>query len=298
MPADPFTQLGISRRPSNVIFGTAPVTQRSAPAWSRATIQDAADESAALEEAQVAEDVRMAAARKRAAEDKVDQFEQLAPSSRQRFLEEEGPGMVSSPRYNEITQMQKYADDTLVNSVATKMTDPDARQVFINAVAAGHGTLVARDMAEDHVFKKKQAGRLAEAGFAPDEQDQALAKRHDDAHVNYLITQKKEGTMFHRDPQAQAAEKIHQILLRRAEAERHDHTTPFAIRAETAAETAAKLKDVEGFLEKRLYEVWKPIIPAASPAGQKPLVPLTTDQAATKFLEDRGMIKKPAATKP
>jgi len=288
MPADPFRQLGISRRPSNVIFGTAPVTQRSAPAWSRATIQDAADESLVLEEAQAANDARMAAIRKREAEAKVDQFQQMAPSSRQKFLEDEGPSMTASPRFNEVVQYQKmqpsYADQTLANSVALKITDPEARRVFANAVAAGYGTLAARDMADDHVFKKKQAARLAEAGFSPEEQDEILAKRHDDAHVNFRIAQKKEGTMFHRDPEAQAAEKHYQMLLRQANDEMDE--SPLYPK-KPSPETAAKLKAARDFLDSKYSDKYIPKTPVA------PIVPLTSDQAKKQLM---GLIKKPAAT--
>ncbi len=168
--ADPFAQLGISRRPSNVIFGTAPVTPQSAPAWSRATIQDAADESAAVDEAQALQDERAAAERNRLAETAADEYIKTPPSSRERFLGS-NPAIVGSKRFNEIAAYQKmqpsYADKSLSNAIAMKITDPDARQVFHSAVAAGHGTLAARDMADTFIAKRKAAGELGKAGYSP-----------------------------------------------------------------------------------------------------------------------------------
>ena len=299
MPADPFRQLGISRRPSNVIFGTAPVTQQSAPTWSRATIQDAADESLALEEAQAAANERRKLAREQEAELAADEFIRAEPSAREKFLGE-NPAIVGSKRFNEIAQYQQmqpsYADTRLANSVALRIEDPEARRVFSDAVAAGKGTLAARDMADDHIFKKKQLGRLAEAGWSPDEGEAALAKRYDDAHVNYLIAQKKEGTVFHRDPSAQAAEKHYQMLVRQANEEMDDINN---ITGKPLPETVAKIKAARDFLDSKYGEQYLPkavapsaVAPSAvAPSAVAPSAVATSAEAKASLLKKLGLIK-------
>jgi len=292
--ADPFAQLGISRRPANVLFGTPDVSAGALGGWSDAAVQSAAEDQAAQEEYQAAqdrraaqEDARAEAARKRAAEDKVDQMLQMPElSARQKFLETEGPAMAASPRYNEVLRHQQqfepsYADQRLANTVAMKIADPEARQIFHEAVAAGHGTLAARDMADTFMAKRMAAGELGKAGYSPDEAEALVAERHDPAHVNFHIAQKKEGTMFHRDPQAQALEKYYHVLKDRAAAEKASLTGG----GEPSSETMTEMKLVTDALGQ-LYKAKSPL--ATSPAA---VVPTTSAEAKKSLLSKMGLLK-------
>lgn len=289
--ADPFAQLGISRRPSNVIFGTAPVTRQSAPAWSRATIQDAADENAALEAAQVAENEKRKLAREQEAEQAADEFIRAEPSAREKFLGE-NPAIVGSKRFNEIAQYQKmqpsYADQTLSKSIALKIAEPEARQVFLDAVAQGHGTLAAQDMANTYIAKRRAAGELGKAGYSPDEAEASVSQRHDPAHVNYLIAQKKGETLFHKDPEAQALEKYYHVLKDRAAAEKAS-----SIMGEISPETLLEMKQVTDTLG-RFYKAKSPLASPVTPVTPDPLapvVPASSAEAKASLLKKLGLIK-------
>ena len=305
MPADPFRQLGISRRPSNVIFGTAPVTQQSAPTWSRATIQDAADESLALEEAQAAANERRKLAREQEAELAADEFIRAEPSAREKFLGE-NPAIVGSKRFNEIAQYQQmqpsYADTRLANSVALRIEDPEARRVFSDAVAAGKGTLAARDMADTFIAKRRAAGELGKVGYSPDEAEALVAQRHDPAHVNYHIAQKKGETLFHKDPQAQALEKYYHVLKDRAAAEKAS-----SIMEEISPETMLEMKQVTDALGG-LYKAKSPLASpdplapsvvapsavapsAVAPSAVVPSAVTTSAEAKASLLKKLGLVK-------
>ena len=289
--ADPFAQLGISRRPANVLFGTPDVSAGALGGWSDAAVQSAAEDQAAQEEYQAAQDKRAAqedaraeAARNRQAEQAADEFVQAEPSARERFLGD-NPAVVGSKRFGEIAQYQKmqpsYADQRLANTVAMKIADPEARQIFHEAVAAGHGTLAARDMADTFMAKRKAAGELGKAGYSPDEAEALVAERHDPAHVNFHIAQKKEGTMFHRDPEAQALEKYYHVLKDRAAAEKASLTGG----GEPSSETMTEMKLVTDALGQ-LYKAKSPL--ATSPAA---VVPTTSAEAKKSLLSKMGLLK-------
>lgn len=289
--ADPFAQLGISRRPANVLFGTPDVSAGALGGWSDAAVQSAAEDQAAQEEYQAAQDKRAAqedaraeAARNRQAEQAADEFVQAEPSARERFLGD-NPAVVGSKRFGEIAQYQKmqpsYADQRLANTVAMKIADPEARQIFHEAVAAGHGTLAARDMADTFMAKRKAAGELGKAGYSPDEAEALVAERHDPAHVNFHIAQKKEGTMFHRDPEAQALEKYYHVLKDRAAAEKASLTGG----GEPSSETMTEMKLVTDALG-HLYKAKSPL--ATSPAA---VVPTTSAEAKKSLLSKMGLLK-------
>jgi hypothetical protein len=215
MPRDAFAQLGISRRPAFQLFGTPDVSAGAAGGWTPAAIQAVADEQMLAEEARAAEDERIAredaradAARKRDAEAKADQFQQMPVSSRQRFLEEEGPAMVASPRYNEMLRHQEqfepsYADKTLAKSLALKIEDPDDRNNFLADVAAGKGTFAALEGVDRARFNRVQESRLGEVGFGREEREALRANgRYDEAQVNFEIAKRKRENEHGRDPEA------------------------------------------------------------------------------------------------
>lgn len=231
-------------------------------------------------------------AREQEAEQAADEFIRAKPSAREKLFGA-NPAIVGSKRFNEIAQYQQmqpgYADTRLAKSLALKIEDPEARRVFSDAVAAGHGTLAARDMADDLIFRKKQLGRLAEAGWSPDEGEAALAKRYDDAHVNYLIAQKKGETLFHKDPKAQALEKYYHVLKDRAAAEKAS-----SIMEEISPETMAEMKQVTDALGA-LYKAKSPL--AVAPSAMTPSV-VTPSPVATSAEAKASLLKKLGLVKP
>lgn len=279
--ADPFTQLGISRRPAYEMFGTPDISRGG---WSQGTRQAVLADRAALDEAQAQQDERDAMARKRDAEKAADEFVRAEPSARERFLSDR-PEIVGSPRFNEIATFQQmqpsYADERLKNTVAMRIAEPEARKVFLDAVAQGHGTLAAQDMANTFIAKRKAAGELGKAGYSPDEAEQLVAERHDPAHVNYHIARKKEGTLFHRDPEAQAAEKHLQMLMHQAKLESEDISNSSG---QPLPGTVARIKAAQAFLDNKYADKYLPKPQAAPP-------PATSDEAKKILM---GLIKKPA----
>ncbi len=278
--ADPFAQLGISRRPAYEMFGTPDISRGG---WSQGTRQAVLEDRAALDEAQAQQDERDAMARKRDAEKAADEYVQAEPSSRERFLNER-PEIVGSPRFNEIAQYQKmqpsYADKTLAKSVALKIAEPEARKVFLDAVARGHGTLAAQDMANTFLAKRKAAGELGKAGYSPDEAEQLVAERHDPAHVGYHVARKKGETLFHKDPEAQALERYYHTLKDRAALEAKD---PLNLDG-PAPETAAEMKRV-GEMLGGLYKAKSPMATAPAP------LPATSAEAKAALLKKLGLVK-------
>jgi len=218
--ADPFAQLGISRRPANVLFGTPDVSAGALGGWSDAAVQSAAEDQAAQEEYQAAQDKRAAqedaraeAARKRVAEDKVDQLQQMPElSARQKFLETEGPAMAASPRYNEVLRHQQqfepsYADKTLSKSIALNIKDPEERQVFLDHVAKGVGTLAAKDEADRFSLKRAAAARLtAEADKHPKEAARIIEEEgYTPDIINYHVAQSGRG----KDPEVNRLQTLY-----------------------------------------------------------------------------------------
>lgn len=277
--ADALTRFGLSRRPASEMFGEAPRPRRDSPTdlfgaadmrgpgWSDSARRAVEEHQAALdEEATIAgeraalEDQRIAREREREAEAVADEFTRIKePSAREKFFDENEAAMVGSKRYNALAKMRQrqpsFADNVLAKNLANKIDDPDERNVFLGAVAKGAGTLAAREEADRFRIRRQQAARLGEAGYSPDEADEILAKGVDEARVNYHIAQRKEGSMFPKDPQAQALEKRYRILKDKAAIEdKNMGVTP---------ETEAELLRVFNLLDGKYKMIAEPPAPAA-----------------------------------
>lgn len=208
--ADPLSQFGIARRPASEMFD-GPRLRRdsptdlfgaanmSRPGWSDSARQAVAEHEAALDEELAIEDERMAAARQREAEAVADEYSRTrGRTARQRFFEERGDDMAASKRYGDIADYQKsqpsYADKTLANNIANRIDDPDERNVFLNAVSQGFGTLAAREEADRFRLKRGADAELAKLGIHPTERKRILDEEgYDDAVVNYYASQKERG---------------------------------------------------------------------------------------------------------
>lgn len=294
--ADPLTKLGISRRPAYELFGT-PDTSRFG--WSDATRQAVADEQLMADEAMAAEDERaaledrrIAREREREAESLADQFTRMRnPSAREKFFDQNEAAMTGSKRYNQLADIRQrqpsYSDQVLAKNLASKIDDPDERNVFLGAVEQGMGTLAAREEADRFRIRRQQAAKLGEAGYSPDEQDEILAKGVDDARINYAIAQRKGESSFAKDPQARAWENYYRILKDRAamEAKALDGT------GEPSPETASEIRRVSTLLGAKYKAIAEPspiLAPATSPEAP---MPTTSEEAKASILKKLQILK-------
>lgn len=248
--ADPLSQLGIARRPVYELFGRPDTSQGG---WSAASREAAAEDQYLMDQAEQAAEAKRERMRAQQAEQAADEYMgQTEPTARQKFLEE-NPAIAGSKRYNQIAKYQKalpsYADKTLRNSVAMKISDPEARKVFLDAVDQGKGTFAAKELADTFVAKRKAAGELGKAGYSPEETETILAERHDPAHVNYHISQKKQESILHADPEARALREYHGVLKSQASRDMRDMSNPNfgTVRPETQAE----LDKIEAMLAEK-----------------------------------------------
>lgn len=288
--ADPLTRLGISRRPASDIFGSSSQRLRpldvydvegvpdfSRPGWATdEAVQAAADrqalidEEAAMEDERAAlEDRRIAREREREAEGLADQITRMRnPSAREKFFDQNEAALTGSRRYNQLAEIRQrapsYSDGVLAKNLASKIDDPDERNVFLGAVSQGLGTLAAREEADRFRIRRQQAARLAEVGYSPDESDEILAKGMDDARVNYAIAQRKSESSFSRDPQAAALEKYYQTLKDRASME----AKALDGNGEALPETAAEIQRVSTLLGNKYKMIAEP--PASPTSTQTP----------------------------
>lgn len=292
--ADPLTRLGISRRPAYELFGT-PDTSKFG--WSDATRQAVAEDQAMADEAMAAEeeraaleDRRIAREREREAEGLADQFTRMRnPSAREKFFDQNEAALTGSRRYNQLAEIRQrapsYSDGVLANNLASKIDDPDDRAMFREAVARGEGTFAAQDKVDRSRIYRRQAARLAEVGYGPDESDEILAKGMDDARVNYAIAQRKSESSFSRDPQAAALEKYYQTLKDRASME----AKALDGNGEALPETAAEIQRVSTLLGNKYKMIAEP--PASPVLTQQPPPPANSAEAKAALLKKYGLLK-------
>ena len=309
--ADPLTRLGISRRPASDIFGSSSQRLRpldvfdvegvpdfSRPGWATdegvraaADRQALIDEEAAMDDERAAlEDRRIAREREREAEGLADQITRMRnPSAREKFFDQNEAALTGSRRYNQLAEIRRrapsYADNVLANNLASKMEDPDDRAMFLESVARGEGTFAAKDRVDRSRIRRQQAARLAEAGVPPDKSDEILAKRIDDAHVNYAIAQWKNASSFSRDPQAAALEKYYQTLKDRASME----AKALDGNGEALPGTAAEIQRVSTLLGNKYKMIAEP--PASPVLTQQPPPPANSAEALQALLKKEGLLK-------
>lgn len=288
--ADPLTRLGISRRPASDIFGSSSQRLRpldvydvegvpdfSRPGWATdegvraaADRQALIDKEAAMEDERATlEDRRIAREREREAEGLADQLTRMRnPSAREKFFDQNEAALTGSRRYNQLAEIRQrapsYSDQVLANNLASKIEDPDERNVFLGAVEQGMGTLAAREEADRFRIRRQQAARLTEAGYSLDESDEILAKGMDDARVNHAIAQRKSKSSTGSDPQTTALEKYYQTLKDRASIE----AKALDGNGEALPETAAEIQRVSTLLGNKYKMIAEP--PASPVLTQTP----------------------------
>lgn len=286
--ADPLTRLGISRRPAYELFGT-PDTSKFG--WSDATRQAVAEEQSMADEALAAEDERIAREREREAEGLADQFTRMRnPNAREKFFDQNEAALTGSRRYNQLAEIRQrapsYSDQVLAKNLASKIDDPDERNVFLGAVEQGMGTLAARDEADRFRLRRNADAQLAKLGMHPSERKRIIDEEgYDDAVINYYASQKQPSSSG-ADPKVSMLSK-HVELLRDQVKREADSLT-----GEANPETLAKLKLLESALEREYEKVYSPpqnpVI--APPAVQTP-PPANSAEAKAALLKKYGLLK-------
>lgn len=280
--ADPLTKLGISRRPAYELFGT-PDTSRFG--WSDATRQAVADEQLMMDEAMAVEDERaaledrrIAREREREAENLADQFTRMRnPSAREKFFDQNEAALTGSRRYNQLAEIRQrapsYSDQVLANNLASKIEDPDERNVFLGAVSQGLGTLAAREEADRFRLRRNADAQLAKLGMHPSERKRIIDEEgYDDSVINYYTSQKKPSSS---DPKVSMLSK-HVELLRDQVKREADSLT-----GEVNPDTLAKLKLLESALEREYEKVYSPQlqVPVTAPPPSRTPLPANSAEA-------------------
>ena len=321
--ADPLTRLGISRRPASDIFGSPPQRLRpldvydvegvpdfSRPGWATdegvraaADRQALIDEEAAMEEERAAlEDRRIAREREREAEGLADQFTRMRnPSAREKFFDQNEAALTGSRRYNQLAEIRQrapsYSDQVLAKNLASKIDDPDERNVFLGAVEQGMGTLAARDEADRFRLRRNADAQLAKLGMHPSERKRIIDEEgYDDSVINYYASQKQPSSSG-ADPKVSMLSK-HVELLRDQVKREADSLT-----GEANPETLAKLKLLESALEREYEKAYSP--PSQSPVitpsptqpqpqpQPQPQLPANRADAKAALLQKLGFFKQP-----
>lgn len=292
--ADPLTRLGISRRPAYELFGT-PDTSKFG--WSDATRQAVAEDQAMADEAMAAEeeraaleDRRIAREREREAEGLADQFTRMRnPSARERFFDQNEAALTGSRRYNQLAEIRQrapsYSDGVLANNLASKIEDPDERNVFLGAVSQGLGTLAAREEADRFRLRRNADAQLAKLGMHPSERKRIIDEEgYDDSVINYYASQKQPSSSG-TDPQVAALEKYYQTLKDRAsmEAKALDGD------GEALPQTAAEIQRVSTLLGNKYKMIAEP--PASPTLTQQPPPPANSAEAKAALLKKYGLLK-------
>lgn len=154
--ADPFQELGLSRRPLFQVFGLPENQGYASPRMQQAVQNDLITQAAQMRWEQDLADIE----RRGQAEAAADEFVRQNPDA----------AMAGSRRYNDILQYQQmqmrgpsYSDAVLSRSLANKLK-PAARERFYQNIEAGMGANAAFDDAEAEEEDMKLRVELIEAG--------------------------------------------------------------------------------------------------------------------------------------
>lgn len=277
--ADPLTRLGISRRPAYELFGT-PDTSKFG--WSDATRQAVAEDQAMADEAVAAEeeraaleDRRIAREREREAEGLADQITRMRnPSAREKFFDQNEAALTGSRRYNQLAEIRQrapsYADNVLANNLASKMEDPDERNVFLDAVSQGLGTLAAREEADRFRIMRNTDAELAKLGKSPQERKRIMAEEGvGEAVINFYASEaKKSSTGGGDDTRMKDLKGLVDLLREQKEAEEFESGKATD---ETLADYTRAKTELKKAYESRAFPPASPILTQTPPAaGPRP----------------------------
>ena len=274
--ADPFAQLGISRRPANVLFGTPDVSAGALGGWSDAAVQSAAEDQAAQEEYQAAQDARAAAddaraeaARARQSEAAADDYINAEPSSREKFLT---PALVGSKRFGEIAQYQQmqpsHADKTLRNQIALRIEHPDDQKIFHEAVDAGEGTWVAKQKADENRRNREFDSQLAAVGVHPKVSEGIRLKEgNSDAVREFHVAKNRAENERGKDPEAN---RLRELYKNASEMATHSAKMDPTGMGQADPELVKRMRQHGDALEAYLTSKAKPAVPVGTGTVLRP----------------------------
>jgi hypothetical protein len=309
--ADPLTRLGISRRPASDIFGSSSQRLRpldvydvegvpdfSRPGWATdegvraaADRQALIDEEAAMDDERAAlEDRRIAREREREAEGLADQITRMRnPSAREKFFDQNEAALTGSRRYNQLAEIRQrapsYSDGVLANNLASKIDDPDERNVFLDAVSQGMGTLAAREEADRFRIMRNTDAELAKLGKSPQERKRIIAEEGvGEAVINFYASEaKKSSTGGGDDTRMKDLKGLVDLLREQKEAEEFEGGKATD---ETLADYTRAKTELKKAYESRAF-------PPASPVlTQQPPPPANSAEALQALLKKEGLLKK------
>jgi hypothetical protein len=269
------------------VYDVEGVPDFSRPGWATdEAVQAAADrqalidEEAAMEEERAAlEDRRIAREREREAEGLADQFTRMRnPSARERFFDQNEAALTGSRRYNQLAEIRQrapsYSDGVLASNLASKIEDPDERNVFLGAVSQGLGTLAAREEADRFRLRRNAVAEFTKAGIHPTEANRiADEEGYSPEIINYHVSQRKnESSSTGGDDTRLKDLKEYADLLR--EQVKAEELETGKASDKTLADYARVATELKGAYESRAFPPASPTLtqtpPAAGAGAQTP----------------------------
>lgn len=239
--ADPFQELGITRRPLFEMFGLPEDRGASSPRMAQAVQNDRITQAAQMKLDQDFADIE----RRGQAEAAADEFVRQNPDA----------AMAGSRRYNDIQQYQQiqqrgpsYSDQVLSRSLANRLK-PAARERFYQNLEAGMGANASYDDAEAEEEDMKLRVGLAEAGV-PLEALPPPGERIDPVKAAALRAAQKGGGSSGKNPEMQALEDNYEMLRKEYEDARS--------LGEVSPELEKDYLDTRGELLKRRRSLYTP----------------------------------------
>jgi len=252
--ADPFQELGITRRPLFQMFGLPEDRGASSPRMAQAVRNDLITQAAQMKLDQDIADIE----RRGQAEAAADEFVRQNPDA----------AMAGSRRYNDIQQYQQmqmrgpsYSDAVLSRSLANRLK-PGAREKFYRNIEAGMGANASYDDAEADEEDMKLRVRLVEAGV-PRATIEGMQGRIDQLTAAELLAMAKNGGgSGGKNPEMQALEDNYEMLRKEYEDAR--------TLGEVSPELEKDYLDTRGELLKRRRSLYTP--QQQTPDAAKPIV--------------------------
>lgn len=274
--ADPFQELGITRRPLFQMFGLPEDRGASSPRMAQAVQNDRITQAAQMKLEQDFADIE----RRGQAEAAADEFVRQNPDA----------AMAGSSRFGDIARYQQmqqrglsYSDAVLSRSLANRLK-PAARERFYQNLEAGMGANASYDDAEAEEEDMKLRVGLVEAGV-PRATIEGMQGRIDQLTAAELRAMAKNGGVGGKDPAMRALEANFEDLRKEYED------------ARTVGEVSPELEkdylDTRGELFKRRRSLYTP--QQQTPDAAKPIV---ANVAANTTAGASGTTPPPAAAAP
>ncbi len=252
--ADPFQELGITRRPLFQMFGLPEDRGASSPRMAQAVRNDRITQAAQMKLDQDIADIE----RRGQAEAAADEFVRQNPDA----------AMAGSARYGDIARYQQiqqrgpsYSDAVLSRSLANRL-QPSAREKFYQYVNEGRGVNQAYDDAEADEEDMKLRIGLVEAGV-PRATIEGMQGRIDQITAAELRAMAKNGgSSSGKNPEMQALEDNYEMLRKEYEDARK--------LGEVSPELEKDYLDTRGDLLKRRRALYTP--QQQTPDAAKPIV--------------------------